>query len=396
MPQFGIAFLLWLPLSASEEGPDLVVLKDGREIRGRVLIEKDAEGWIRSDGRNHSVSSARVARVESIPRKMNTYLSRVLQIPSEGKAERLQLIRDLIALGLVREAKLEAWLVLERDPQDEEAHQVLGHRRAAKGWKIPIGEQWLSFEEAQGSVQRRRGRAWELETEHFSLRTNFGVFDAARLARDLELFYREAYLLLNPGADLWECLTRITVNVPRDARDFTARRSLRVDGSYFPKSGEGQDRPGDGKVFALNSPSAERAESWLLPMTFCAIFSESFESQRGGHVADVPWIVFGLEVRPGVRRSGSGFDEAAHSEVAHQPERGGFQGGLGPNSGLLHGLYPGSLPPGGEGAAMPQGVPFLRRQTARGKNTTSRFEELFGSEQELGPEWRRHLSLLSK
>jgi hypothetical protein len=216
-------FLVLLSLSpfasAAEDTRDVVKLKAGGELRGRVVLENDAKLVLRASSREQSITKADVASVSSVARSMEEWLEKHAKLQDADVAGHLDLAEFCRARHLDREAKLEAYFVLRTEPDDEKAHQILEHRRGGKTWfaRIDGGEvPWRLLDASTAEW----GKALVVETEHYSVRSNAGCVAAVDLALDLETFYRTFFDVFLGELELREILEPMTVYAYRSREEF--------------------------------------------------------------------------------------------------------------------------------------------------------------------------------
>lgn len=295
-------------------------LKNGKELRGRVLVEGADRVLLSKGGKEQWIPLAQVRGVDSVLRRLEKYLEDEGRISAEDLAARVALAKEIQAAGLAREAALEAWTVLRRDPQNAEAHALLGHRKKGSRWLLPVGQDWLGWTEAL-RIRSDWGKAWEFETEHFALRTDHAIFSAVQIARDLERFYVKAIRLLAP-AEARENVEPVHVHLHRDAKDFP-QRGLLIEG-YFLRN--------ENRVFALLEESGR--PHVLLHEVAHAIFHNAILRGESGAPA---WLDEGLaEYLSGCVPEGPGplrFEEGSRKlihfdRVRNQKELFSFKGML--------------------------------------------------------------------
>ncbi len=194
---------------------DLVVDKQGNEVRGRVIRRYGDEGvLVLQGGSTKLVKKADVARVETTRERLATFLA-------ERKAgltveQEWALVARAGALQLPHLQRLQALHVLLRDPDHEAAHAFLGHKRRNKRWRWVIGKHEAPKEELDKLVSKWSDRA-SLRSEHFVVETSTGLRNAVNLAFDLERLYvawmAEFGELFNLAEDVRDPLRVMTVLV---------------------------------------------------------------------------------------------------------------------------------------------------------------------------------------
>ncbi len=214
---------------------DVVKLKSGSELKGRVVYEDDETVVLRVGSRDQTIPAKSVASVESVARSLEEYLERLRQTANDDVAAHLDLAAFCLSRRLEREGRLEALQVLRSDPKNEKAHEILKHRRSGDSWFVSLdgGEvAWSLVDKTTSDF----GKAFRLDTEHYSIRTNAGVGAAVDLARDLEYEYSAFYQVFGEDLKLREILEPMTVNAYRTRKDWPPSAASHA-GGYFDSAG---------------------------------------------------------------------------------------------------------------------------------------------------------------
>ncbi len=180
VPLLLLALLLLAPVARA----DVLELTDGRLVEGVVVLDGDTY-------RVHSrfgAADVPVAEVKqrtagrSIDEQVKHHLDR---LDADDTANRALLARWLKEIGREDEARATAEAVLELDPEDAVAHEVLGHIRHQGVWRTPEeakraeglekhGDAWYTPQEwanqgaeakAEAERQERKARAATLSAE---------------------------------------------------------------------------------------------------------------------------------------------------------------------------------------------------------------------------------------
>ena len=217
--------------SAQDDLRDRVVVENGREIRGRivtpfaedeVLVLRGQQRIRVARNRIRSMSSVREAVAELVDRRATAAGNDRFHWMLAEHAQRL---------GLDALARLSALEVLLFDPDHPGARRMLGHREHPRlGWLWPLDPGHGTFPEYEARHDAI-GRALELDSEHFRLRTDAGLRTAVDTLWDLERCYASLFAEYGPALDLHECVERMRMTVYASAEDFPARGSVAIP--YF-------------------------------------------------------------------------------------------------------------------------------------------------------------------
>ena len=241
MVALDVVLLCCLTLAASAPciGPvprgderDTVVLKNGKQIRCRVVIELDDKVAILVGSREKWIKRDKIKSITSVPRSLGEVFTKF--DAAEHKPDKLIEIAELcMKKQLHHEARLFYWSVVLADPNHEVAHQALGHKRAGSGWRVPVEGTWKTLDKAE-EVHARWANARTIRSEHFELRTDVGIRLAVRTLLELESFYRHLYDLFQRSLELREILEPIRVHLYKDETQFP-RLSGTVDAYFSPE-----------------------------------------------------------------------------------------------------------------------------------------------------------------
>ncbi len=215
-----VCLLLTCAVLAAPGGEeDLVRLKDGRELRGRVVFEDEATVVLRRGSRDTELRLAEVHGIESLTRALGALLDNTARSRPWDVADNELLAEQAQESGLAGEAEVLWWRVLAKEPENERAHRSLGHRKRGSGWSVPLGSRSVSAEKRL-DLARDWGSAWELETLHYRLRTNLALEQALDLALGLERYYRSFYGCFARELRLFDVLSPMQIAVHADAASY--------------------------------------------------------------------------------------------------------------------------------------------------------------------------------
>ncbi len=236
-----IALLVLLPLLAAplpggdkERDRDEVTLKDGRVLKGWVVYEDEKEILLRTGTREQAIPVAEIGSLRSVSRSLAKWVDRHRGLGKEDRAARAQLAKACAEDGLESEAKLE-WLgVLALDPGDPEANEALGHRRGAGGtWQLPYRNGWWPLGRLE-KVRADWNDAWELESEHYRVKTNLALPAALAAALDLEFVLHDFYRAFGRELRLREPEEPMLVELHRDRDTYPEIGGNRI--AYFDRN----------------------------------------------------------------------------------------------------------------------------------------------------------------
>jgi hypothetical protein len=208
---------------------DTVVLKTGKEIKCRVVLELDDRIAILRGTRVKWIDRKKIRSVDSVFRSLRGILTKF--DTSEHKPKVLmELAKACEKAQLPHEAKLFYWSVILLEKNHAAANEALGHKLAGKSWRVPVDGAWRSLDSAE-KVRANWGKAWRIRSEHFELRTDAGLKTAVHTLLELESFYRHLFDLFQVPLELREVTIPIQVHLYRESKKFP-RLSNNVD-AYF-------------------------------------------------------------------------------------------------------------------------------------------------------------------
>ncbi|MEZ6014352.1 MAG: hypothetical protein R3F49_04510 [Planctomycetota bacterium] len=173
--------------------PDVVILRDGKELRGRVVLDLPSKLVLRASGKEREFAPAELAEVRSLERSQRELFEqfgRLARLGARGFATLATFCSDA---GLPGEAQV-LWLrALIADPEDERAWHELGGVHTPRGWRLVVEGRHATLDELVQRVSTDGG-ALAVTTTHFVLQGSARTLDDMRENLELALNLERAYL----------------------------------------------------------------------------------------------------------------------------------------------------------------------------------------------------------
>jgi hypothetical protein len=198
---------------------DLVVLKTGKELRGRVVFEDEARLVLRRDARDTEIEQRSIERVESRLRKLGDLLDNEARAELHERSELELLAAQAQEMGLTGEAQVFWWRRLLLDHDDEPANRALGHVKRGQGWGIPVGGRTVDWDK-RFELAKDWGSAWELSSMHYTLRSNLPLQRNLEILLDVERLYRAFYELFGDELALYDVCRPMAVHLHADSASY--------------------------------------------------------------------------------------------------------------------------------------------------------------------------------
>jgi hypothetical protein len=213
------AAALGLLASPTNDNPDLLVLKDGKEIECRVLYEGADEVVYRSKKRTRDIARDEVAEIQSIERSLEEFLKMSAEIGEQDVDKLGDLALFAESTFLPGEAR-NTWLrILTLDPDNERAWTKLGGIMGRKGWMLKVRGRFYTIDQL-----RERASDWKnaltLSTAHFVIRTDIAPEKALDIALQIEQIYMDYYALLGTELRLFPFEEVPEIHIYSDADDY--------------------------------------------------------------------------------------------------------------------------------------------------------------------------------
>lgn len=245
-------------LPAQDDLRDVITLRGGRELTGRVFSRYEPEGLVLLQGsRRTTIDKADVTAFDTVRDRVATFFTMRDRLPNNER-HRWYVAEWAQSHGLPAMARLQALDVVLHDPEHEGAHRMLGHRRSGKRWLWPDSDENRTL----AYLERERadwGSAWLLDSEHYTLHTNTNLRRAVDTLFDLERFHAWWYEQFGEAMRLYEVVGhRVLVHAWRDITSFSGLSSDKHP--YFRHRIEGVSDPASSNTYFLdaNAPRPER------------------------------------------------------------------------------------------------------------------------------------------
>lgn len=383
----------------TDDEPDRLVLRDGKQVECRVLYEGQDTIIARSRRKNREYAMAEVSEVHSIERSMRMFLDQFAKLPDGDVAG----LTDLAAFCESSELHAEArnlWIrIVLLSPEDERAWTKLGGTKGRKGWRLKVRGRFYTLDQLRERVSDWKN-AMEIPTAHFLIKTDIDPERALDLSIDLERAYQAFYDLLGPHLELFVFDERPEVHIYSDADDYPTPPTPRD--AWFSRAAN--------QVYV--NGSEDRDPSSIVHNLTYALIHNAFRRTLGKTGVIQPWCreglahAFGGGVRPDPGRTSWDTSQPimAHFRphaTAEEPLslkevlRAGYTAF---DSGRKASLYNAQsytlchfLANAGNRKYRPAFGEYLR-DSYLGKGSTSSFEKIMGKDiEELEPEWKAYV-----
>ena len=216
------------------EARDSVELKSGKTLRGRVVRMTAEELTLRIGSRDRTIARDKVRSVNSVAVEQRKVLSAWRDASVDDVPVLLAIARHADKVGLPHEARLMRWYAVLQRPNDEAIHAALGNRKRKHGFQVQIDRRWVPLDQAD-ALGKDFGKAWQLRSEHFSIRCAAGLRVALDTLMELEHLYWTMHDLFGSELALFELVEPIEVRLYRTRKQMP-NLSNNV-GAYFDPGG---------------------------------------------------------------------------------------------------------------------------------------------------------------
>jgi hypothetical protein len=210
--------------------PDVVELKDGNKVEGRVVYEDPTLVVVRSGARDREIALKDVTLVRSRAGDLRLLLDRWNHATPSDAAGMMELARTAEGADLVDEARIFAWRALLLDPKQGDAHKLLGHTLRNGIWTVREGSKSFPFANL-GEAHKEWKDPWAFGSTHYNVRTNLDLRHSIDMVLELECFYRIFFDVFGPELKLYDVVDPMNAEVHADKQSFPAQVSYRD--AYF-------------------------------------------------------------------------------------------------------------------------------------------------------------------
>jgi hypothetical protein len=186
MLRSSLALCLLLALGAAATRPlDRVLLRDGGEVSGHLLLDDGGSVVLEVKRRERTIPRAEISEIVSPLTAQDEFVERALSAREEGRPGWAALLAWAREHELEREAELAALGLLRTDWDATAAHELLGSKQRRGEWQVDYGGQRLNRAAWDAGPSLSWSRAAELETSLYELRSNADVNRTLEVAVDL-------------------------------------------------------------------------------------------------------------------------------------------------------------------------------------------------------------------
>ena len=217
---------------AQDDLRDVVTLKQGQPLRGRVFARYEPDVLTLQVGRHRQqVPRADVVALDTVRDRVREFFTLLDRLPDNLK-HRWFMVSWATDHELHDLARVAALDVVLRDPDHQDAHLFLGHRRQQRGkWAWPCDDQWLPLAEL-AKVRADWQNGWRLAGEHVVVQSNADLRRVVDAVLDLERFHLAWFERFGEPMRLYEVVgEKLDVRIWRDTSGFPRLSS--ADRPYF-------------------------------------------------------------------------------------------------------------------------------------------------------------------
>lgn len=264
--------------SPSDDQSDLLIMKNGKEINCRVLLEGEEVVLARVGARKREFARAEIAEIQSVERSLATFFERYDALAGRGPEMLAALATYCQEMELPGEAR-NLWIrILVADPENEKAWTRLGGVHSKRrGWRLKVRGKFYTLEKLRERVSDWKN-AMELPTAHFLLKTDIDPERALDVALNLERAYLSFYGLLGQALDLQVFDEVPEVHIFKNEDDYPTPR-MNGDSAWFSR--------GENTVYVNGTTPRVRAEA-VYHLTHALVLN-SFRRTIGGNGSIAPW-----------------------------------------------------------------------------------------------------------
>lgn len=209
------------PVVELPQGPDrrdTVLLKGGRKVRGRIVLELKDRIIVQVGSREQSIPRSKIEGFDSLANSQRSLLRRFNE-SADSVSKFQELAKFCDRCQLTHEARLLHWRTLLDQPEHAGAHKALGHKLTKAGWRIPFAGGLRTLAKVE-KMRSDWGKAWKLRSEHFEVRTDTGLRRALVTLFELENVYRFHYDLFQVDLELREMTEPMKAYIYKNRKQF--------------------------------------------------------------------------------------------------------------------------------------------------------------------------------
>jgi hypothetical protein len=261
-----------------DDRSDLVILKDGKEVECRVILEADDYILTKRGSKKKQYARDEIAEIYSVERSLAQLFERYDALPSRGPSELAELALFCEQNELPSEAR-NLWIqVLTIDPENEQAWNELGGvYTKRRGWRLKVRGRFYTVDQLRERVSDWK-HAMEIPTAHFLLKTDIEPERALNIALNLERAYMTYYEVVGEALALQVFDEVPEVHVFKDPKDYPTPR-FQGDQAWFSR--------GENTVF-VNGAGPSVANDAVFKLTHALVLN-SFRRTIGGNGSIAPW-----------------------------------------------------------------------------------------------------------
>ena len=215
---------------ADQDLRDRVTLRNGRTLKGRETQELDDRICLLVGTRERWIRRKLVREIQSVARSMVDLLLRYRKESPRRPAELWPFVDFCRKHRLSHEEKLFCRRILLADSKHDQANMRLGHLKRGDHWLVPVKSQWVPLEQAC-RIHRDWGKAWEIRSEHFAVRSCSSLKLAMDTLFELEYMYLYFYILYQKPLELRELVEPVRVFLFKDRKQYPSAGTH--VGAYF-------------------------------------------------------------------------------------------------------------------------------------------------------------------
>ena len=207
---------------------DRVILKSGKVMSGVVLLVNDEEVILAQGSRKREIPRDKVDSIEGPRLDYPDYVRRLHNLFAAGclAKEAIQMADWCNNHGFLRDADFFLWAALATDPDNEEAHLRLGHKKKKNQWSVKVGNGGITNWDKLLQRRMEFKNAWLMKTAHFEIHVAGPLKLAVNSVAELEQTYAAFFDAFQQSASLLELQEPIVVHIYPDEDSFPSTSSL--------------------------------------------------------------------------------------------------------------------------------------------------------------------------